>query len=167
LEVQAAHGEIVPQPLIRGASSPDEPARRSGCTYLGTDRGPAGSGMWHSLAGLMEEKDSCLDLARCFPFLRAEFQASCVGVTVRVQGAGALKLELKSAAERVLWWATQELAPGDDWQELAFNWEPADLRRVKSLHWAAELGAQLRVDCIDLNIQMPKFLRQAGPALLA
>ena len=89
--------------------------------------------------------------------MRAEFQPSCIGAAVRAQGAGSLKLELKSADERVLWWATQDLAPGDDWQELTFNWEPADLRRVKSLYWAAEPGAQLRLDSISLSIQMPKL----------
>jgi hypothetical protein len=150
------------------------------CTHLGTDYGPvgtgksqiswrqgegsgevcvdlasgAGAGMWHSLAGLAEEKDRYLDFLKCYPYIRDEFQARCVGMTVRVRGSGFLKLELQSPEKLVVWWATETLSQGDEWQELAYSWAPADLRRVKFLNWAAETGAQLCVDYVRLRIEV-------------
>ncbi len=113
--------------------------------------------MWHSLSGLMEEKDDCLDLARCYPLVRAEYQPSCVGATIRARGAGSVRLELKSADGMVLWWGTGELALSSDLQELVFAWDPAGLRKVKSLHWVAEGGAQVHLESLDLNLRMPEL----------
>ncbi len=113
--------------------------------------------MWHSLAGLMAEPDECLDLSRCFPLVRAEHQATCVGATLRAKGAGALRMQLKAADDRVLWWATAELPLGDDWRELSFAWDPEGLRRVKTLQWEAEPGAQVQLDALSLNISMPEL----------
>ena len=157
-EACAAQGEIVLQPVTRAPYCTGEKAAPSWPTYLGTDCGPAGTGMWHSLSGLMKEGESYLDFARCYPLLRAEYQPCCVGAVIRARGAGSLKLELKSADERVLWWATRELALGNEWQELTFAWEPGDLRRVKSLHWTAEpAGAQVQLDSLQLQIRMPEL----------
>jgi hypothetical protein len=112
--------------------------------------------MWHSLSGLMAEKESCLDFARCYPVVRAEYQPCCLGAVIRARGAGSLRLELKSAEERILWWATRELVLGDKWQEMTFAWDPGELRKVKSLHWMAEpAGAQVQLDSLDLEIRMP------------
>lgn len=145
------------QPVTRGVSSSN--ARTPAClfTYLGTDCGLESTGMWHSLSGLMEDKDDCLDLDRCYPLVRAEYQPSCVGATVRARGAGSIRVELKSAEGRVLWWGTKELALGRDRQELIFSWDPASLRKVKSLHWEAGGGAQVQLDSLDLNLRMPQL----------
>jgi hypothetical protein len=156
-EACAAGGETVLQPVTRAPYCTGEKAAPSCPTYLGTDCGPAGTGMWHSLSGLMKERDSYLDFARCYPLLRAEYQPCCVGAVMRARGAGSLKLELKSADERVLWWATRELALENEWQELMFAWEPGDLRRVKSLHWTAEPGANVQLDSLSLQIRMPEL----------
>ena len=123
--------------------------------YVSLDLTGAGwAGMWHSLEGLAQERDVHLDFAKCFPLLRDEFQARCVGMTIRVRGDGYLKLELKSPDERVLWWATRELCT-DDWRDLEFTWSPDDLRRVKFLEWAADPGSRLDVDSVRLLIDMP------------
>jgi hypothetical protein len=146
---------VVFQPLTRGVSWVEV---KGGCprgTYLGTDCGAENRGMWHSLSGLMRDKDDCLDMDRCFPLVRAEYQPSCVGATIRAKGAGALRLELKSAEGGVLWWGSAELALGKDVQELVFSWDPGGLRKVKSLHLAAEPGAQVHLDSLGLNIRMP------------
>lgn len=154
----AAGGEVLLQPVTRAPYCPDEKRGRSGHTYLGTDCGLTETGMWHSLSGLMEEKDDCLDFARCYPLVRAEYQPCCVGAVIRVRGAGSLRLELKSAEQRILWWATQELALGEKWQELVFTWEPDDLRKVKSLYWSAEpAGAQVQLDSLSLRIRVPEL----------
>ena len=122
--------------------------------------------MWYDLAGLAQEEHSCLDFTRCYPFVRAEYQASCVGVTLRVRGSGSLKLELKSPNGSILWWAIRDLPAGDDWQELAFSWSPADLREVKSLSWAVEPEAQPCVDYVRLHIAFPPGLAFAERVFL-
>jgi hypothetical protein len=145
------------QPLTYGGPSGDP---QTGCrlgTYLGTDCGATASGMWYSLAGLMAEENHCLDLTRCFPLVRAEYQPSCVGAIMRVKGAGSLRLELKSAGGSVLWWGTQELALGDDWQELRFCWDPDGLRKVKSLQWTVEPVARVLLDSLSLDVRMPEL----------
>ena len=113
------------------------------------------AGMWHSLSGLAREKDRYLDFAKCYPYLRDEYQPRCVGMTVSARGEGILLLELKSPEGRVLWWATRELCTGDEWRELSFSWSPDDLRRVKFLNWVVEPGANLSVGPIRLHIEMP------------
>lgn len=124
--------------------------------YVRVDPGASGwAGMWHSLGGLAEERDRYLDFAKCYPNLRDDYQPRCVGMTIRVQGSGYLKLELKSPNDRVLWWATRELATGDQWQELRFSWSPDGLRRVGSLDWMVDPGSRLCVDSVNLVLEMP------------
>ncbi len=114
------------------------------------------AGMWHSLMGLAREKDQYLDFTRCYPHVREEYQPKCVGMTVRAQGKGTLKLELKSPAEQVLWQKVQQLDTGNEWRELTSSWPPADFRKVKLLNWVAESGAELCIDSINLAIEFPK-----------
>lgn len=115
------------------------------------------AGMWHSLAGLAREKDHYLDFMKCYPYVHDEYQTKCVGMTVRAQGKGFLKLELKSPEERVLWQKSQELNTGEEWRELGFSWSPADFRKVKFLNWVAEPGAKLCIDSIHLVVEFPKI----------
>jgi hypothetical protein len=145
------------QPLIRGVASLDAPTACLLGTYLGTDCGPSENGMWYSLAGLMDENDACLDMSRCFPLVRVEYQPTCVGATIQARGAGALRLELKSQDGGVLWWATKDLLLGDERQQLHFSWDPEGLRKVKSLQWAAESGAQVHLDSLSLHVRMPEL----------
>jgi hypothetical protein len=180
---------IVPQCVHDYSTSLDEgSAWLSGHTHLGTDfgrRGPGAShvmwkkdkkdcyvsvdltgagwaGMWHSLSGLSEERDLHLDLAKCYPLVRDEYQPRCIGMVIVVRGDGHLKLELKSSDERVLWWATRDLCT-DDWRELEFRWTPEDLRRVKYLEWAADPGSRLDVRSLRLLIEMPDIPREQRP----
>ncbi|MBN1321818.1 MAG: hypothetical protein JXA87_13380 [Thermoleophilia bacterium] len=115
------------------------------------------AGMWHSLSGLAGEQDRHLDFAKCYPYVRDEFQPRCVGMTVAAQGIGSLKLELKSPDGGVLWWATEDISTGDQWSQLHFSWSPADLRKVKLLTWVAEPRAQLCVSSLRLLIEMPEI----------
>ncbi len=144
------------QPITRGVSTADLRPADGSRTFLGTDCGAETAGMWHSLSGLMSDKQDCLDLARCFPLVRAERQPSCSGAMIRAQGAGSLRMQLKSADGRTLWWATEEVPLGSEWHELRFSWDPDGLREVKSLHWTAEPGALMDLDSLCLDIQMPE-----------
>ena len=125
----------------------------------------------------MEDTDDCLDLARCFPLVRAEYQPSCVGATIRAKGAGALRLELKSADGSVLWWATQTLPWATTGRSCTSPGTRRSLRKVKSLHWTAEpwsagaLGLS-QSEHPDARTAVRRgallaLLRQAGPALLS
>lgn len=149
------------QPLTRGISTRD--LTRSAAvfcdrgTYLGTDCGIEGKGMWHSLSGLLEDKGDCLDLVRCFPLVRAEYQASCLGVKIRAKGAGVIRLELKSPDGSVQWWGSEEVPLGNDWHELDFSWDPTKLRKVKSLHWTAEADALIHIDALSLKVDLPEL----------
>ena len=177
----AGTGDVL-QPLQEYAVLLDDSTPMGGYTHLGTDYGRMGpgqdalrwksrgasgqvcadlaaagwTGLWHSLAGLRGEEDSYLDFSKCYPYVRDDYQPKCVGMIIRVQGTGILRLELKSPEERVLWWATRELSTGGDWLELRLSWLPSELRRVKSLSWVAEPGARLCVDSIHLVVEMPQ-----------
>ena len=156
-EAAEPRGETVSQPIVAGVRSADLLEGRCPGSYLGTDCGVEGTGMWHSLSGFMEDKDDCLDLARCFPLVRPAYQPRCVGARIRAQGAGSVKLELRSADGRVLWWATQDLLLGEGRQELNFSWDPAKLNRVKSLHWETESGVDFELESLELEIRMPRL----------
>jgi hypothetical protein len=183
LEHREDHEGMVLQPVHEYSVSLDDAAAPlSTFTHLGTDFGPIGpgegriswaragavghvcvepafggwAGMWHSLAGLAAEKAVNLDLAKCYPFVRPEYQPGCVGATLRVQGSGLFKLELTSPEGRILWWATREVVGGERWEDLEFTWADAGLRRVKYLNWSAEPGASLLVDSLRLVIRMPE-----------
>lgn len=158
-------------------SADDEPAR--GLYPLTWKRGKASgslcidaaaadtAGMWHSLAGLAGDKESYLDFAKCYPYVRDEYQPKCVGMTIDVQGSGSLKVELKSPDGRVLWWATEELSTGKEWKRLRYSWSPGDLRRVKLLDWVAEPLAQLCVSSVHLLIEMPDIPFEAKVFLIS
>ena len=114
------------------------------------------AGMWHSLAGLARENGRYLDFMKCYPYVVDRYQPKCVGMTVRAQGKGFLKLELKSPDDLVLWEKFQNLNSANKWSETAFSWSPADFRKVKLLNWVAESGAELCIDSINLVIEYPK-----------
>src|SRR5438309_6752005 len=114
--------------------------------------------MWHSLPGLKREKAQYLDFEKCYPHVRDAYQPKCIGLTVRVQGKGRLKLEFKPVNDdQVLWSEERELDTGNEWRELPFSWESAKLRKVKFLNWVAESGAQLCMGSIKLVIEFPKM----------
>ncbi len=111
------------------------------------------AGMWHSLAGLAREKTESLDFMRCYPpFIQDKYQPRCVGVTVRAQGHGRLKLEVKSADERPLkvWYVDLQ---GEPLHEVVLDCDPTQLRHAKLLNWVAEPGAQLSVDALGLVVE--------------
>ena len=134
------------QPVTRSASSAGAPTPAPAATYLGTDCGSQGTGMWHSLSGLMEEKDDCLDLGSLLPA-----GAGRVPAQLRrsdhdePRGAGSVRLELKSAdgqgpvvgVRASLRWATT-------WQELVFAWDPTCCAGSSHCTWAGEPGRARR-----------------------
>lgn len=148
------------------------------CTHLGTKFGRMGpgqcrlswkpgevdvelppgewAGMWHSLAGATREEAQHFDFLRCYPsFIRAKYQPRCVGITVRAEGKGTLKIEIASARKDVLWQRRQQVASEGRIQDLVVACRPEELREAKYLNWVAEPGAHLRVHSIGLQLEFP------------
>jgi hypothetical protein len=117
--------------------------------------GAGWTGVWHSLAGLAREKSEALDFLRCYPpWIRDAYQPRCVGVTLRAGGEGRLRLEIKTADERVRWEQTVTLHGGPP-RDFVLPCNPADLRRAKLLNWVAEPGARITVDQVGLVVEYP------------
>jgi len=158
-----------------------------GYTHLGTDYGRMGpsaerihwekpgaacvdlrggnwAGMWHSLAGLARERDQYLDFTHCYPAcVKDPFQPKCVGLVVKAQGVGTLKIELKSPAEEVLWKQTVPFNDPDHVQVRTFDFPPDTVRSAKLLNWVAEPGAVIGVDQVGPRGRVPADLvRPAG-----
>jgi hypothetical protein len=114
------------------------------------------AGMWHSLAGLGREADQILDFSKCYPAcVRDAFQPRCVGIALRVQGEGALKLEIVAPGGRILWVQHRTFAADTPLTDLVLDCAPNDLRQAKRLNWVAEPGARLEVASVGLILDFP------------
>jgi len=117
----------------------------------------AWAGMWQSLAGLARQQSSSLDLKRCYPpWIREPYQPRCVALKMRVQGQGLLKVELKSAEERVLWREVVHVDSPDRYRELRWG-IPRHVNDVKLMNWVAERGSDFCIDSIALELDFPKL----------
>jgi hypothetical protein len=113
------------------------------------------AGMWHSLAGLGREPDKTLDFTSCFaPWIVAKMQPRCTGVTLRISGTGQVKLEIKSADEKVLW-SWQQTINAPEPRDFTLDCPTDSLRAAKYLNWIAQPGTNVAVDTISLRIEMP------------
>jgi hypothetical protein len=147
-------------------------------THLGTDFGPLGpgrdklvwrdgracadlrgggsAGLWHSLAGLARDADATLDFTRCYPpWIAADRQPRCTGVSVRVNGHGPFALEIQAADRHVLWsWRETIDTAGAD-REYTVDCPPGQLRAAKFLNWVAGPDAEVAVDRLALRLEFP------------
>lgn len=169
-----------PQPGTRGGGGGGEPSINpfENYTHLGTDFGFCGpgrsgiesrigsvhallpegqwAGLWHSLAGLVNQPEKVLDFTRCFPaFIRPDFQPRCTGLYITARGLGNLKLQVSSSTHQSLWQKTFSLAGGDTWETFQFPVDPENLQASKFLNWIAEAGADLEVSEVGLLIEKP------------
>lgn len=112
-------------------------------------------GIWHSLAGLAEEKEKSLNFQACFPeFIATRYQPKIVGVSMKLQGQGRFKLELKDAND-VLLWSKSVPIDSSDLQEYLLDVKGLSLPQAKFLNWIAEPGTKGAVDSLALIIEMP------------
>lgn len=121
----------------------------------------AWAGVWHSLNGLAREHQS-LDLRACYPLLIAPaFQPKITGLRAVVTGKGMFKLELKSVDEPL----RKKTAETSEWIQ-KFPLEggehtlvaPIDSTKIPTaqfLNWIAEPGADLCVDSLSLEVELP------------
>jgi hypothetical protein len=121
-------------------------------------------GVWHNLNGLAREHRA-LDLRACYPSIIASaFQPRVVGVQAVVSGSGLLKLEFRAsndgnrekALETSEWAQTFPLA-GDPiaTQTLTAAIDPDKIAETHFLNWVAESGADLCVDSLSLEVELP------------
>jgi hypothetical protein len=117
---------------------------------------PSGwAGIWHSLARLARLPGEVLDFERPFaPWIEARYQPRIVGVRVEVAGRGNVKMEIKGPAQEVLWDRSFRVDSAET-GVLASEVDPAALRRAKLLNWVAEPGADLRIDALGLEVEVP------------
>ncbi|MCA9050791.1 MAG: hypothetical protein KDA89_18765, partial [Planctomycetaceae bacterium] len=121
-----------------------------------TSRSLGWAGMWHSLEGLARQSDRTLDLRKCYPsFIRDPFQPKCVGLMIRTNGTGLLKLELKAPDETLLWMQRVHV-DSVPFRSQRFDLPTDKLRSVKLLNWIVELGT-VSIDEIALIIQYPEL----------
>lgn len=110
-------------------------------------------GIWHSLSGMASDSASTLDFAKAYPpFVSDAFQPAIVGVRLRGNGNGPVKVEVKDAAQAVLWSETWEMnheANQDFIRPLPM------LHRAKFLNWVSECGCHVCIDQIALEVEMP------------
>lgn len=111
--------------------------------------------MWHSLEGLARQSDRTLDFRKCYPsFIRDSYQPKCVGLMIRTNGTGLLKLELKAPDETLLWMQHVHVN-SVPFRSQRFELPTDKLRSVKLLNWIVELGT-VSIDEIALIIQYPE-----------
>ncbi|MBU6301358.1 MAG: hypothetical protein KGS60_07390 [Verrucomicrobia bacterium] len=113
----------------------------------------AWAGMWHSLAGLAASAGESLDFTAPYPApVRASAQPRITSIDLEAKGAGTLKLEIKDAAQTLLWQHAFTLHPPDtDPPAVAVN--PGALRRAKFLLWTAEPGARISLAKVALGLE--------------
>lgn len=121
-------------------------------------------GVWHSLSGLAREHQS-FDLRAAYPPpIAPAFQPRVVGVQAVVSGSGKLKLEFRRSndgnrektLETTEWSKTFALA-GDPLasQTLTAEVDADQIAQTHFLNWVAESGADLCVDSLALQVELP------------
>lgn len=124
--------------------------------------GDGWAGLWHSLNGLARENQP-LNLRACYPpIILPAFQPRVVGVQAVVIGAGKFKLELKSDGKdpkspKPAGWSESVMLTGDaDVHTINRDIDPNAIPEAQFLNWVAEGGADLCVDSLSLQIELPQ-----------
>lgn len=112
-------------------------------------------GLWHSLAGKGADRETTLDFQQAYPaFIPPAYQPKIMAVRLRGHGHGAVKLEIKDAAENILWsdrWGMDTATDQDFVRPIPM------LHRAKLLNWISESGCRMCLDQIALEIEMPEL----------
>ena len=146
-------------------------------THLGTDFGFIGSGkdaigwepgivcasmpsdqwggMWHSLAGVADDKDDVLDFRACYPdFIEQKYQPKIVGLELRARGRGMVKLEIKTCRETTRWIKHLSI-DSHDLRTFASPVDPSTIECAKYFNWVAEGGADVCIDALSFIVETP------------
>lgn len=120
------------------------------CVRFGPD---TWGGLWHSLEGSGGETGRTLDFTKAYPpCIAAAWQPKVVGIRLRGKGHGRIGIEIKDAAQNMLWTDMWSVDHGDD---VNFIRPLPPLRTAKFLNWTSLAGCQVCVDQVSLEIEMP------------
>jgi hypothetical protein len=127
-----------------------------GMVWVQLPDGPDGwAGMWHSLARLARLPDEVLDFERPFaPWIEDRWQPRIAGVRAEVAGRGTIKLELKGPMQEVVWEKTYRL-DSERSELVGGSLDAAAMRTAKLLNWTAEPGADLRLNSLGFEVDLP------------
>ncbi|OYU99138.1 MAG: hypothetical protein CFE26_26225, partial [Verrucomicrobiales bacterium VVV1] len=120
------------------------------CVRFGMD---SWGGIWHSLEGTGGESARTLDFTRAYPpFIATAYQPKVTGLRLRGNGRGKVGIEIKDAAQAVLW--------SDKWtldaeEDSDFIRPLPPLRRAKFLNWTSLAGCRMCLDQVALEIELP------------
>jgi hypothetical protein len=110
-------------------------------------------GMWHSLNGLNREGVPLVLDAPYSALIQPHFQPKVVGMEAMVSGTGRLKFELKGGNKD--WVKTFEFGQKDGLQRIEAEF--TGTKSAQTLNWVAEPGAELCLDSVSLQVELPKL----------
>lgn len=120
------------------------------CVRFGAD---TWGGLWHSLEGSSVETGRTLDFTKAYPAcVTSAWQPKVVGIRMRGKGSGRIGIEIKDAAQKMLW---TEMWSVDHGEDVDFIRPLPALRAAKFLNWRSLAGCQVCVDQVALEIEMP------------
>lgn len=125
-----------------------------GIVYISMPQGLWG-GMWHGLAGTGDEMDKVMDFRACYPsYILPKYQPKIVGIEVRAEGKGTLKLEIKTCDQKVMWTRNVQV-DSPDIRTVVETLDPEQIETGKFLNWVAEGGTETQLDSIGFIVQTP------------
>ena len=127
-----------------------------GIVYISMPKGLWG-GMWHGLAGTGDEMDKVMDFRACYPsYIQPKFQPRIVGIELRAEGKGTLKVEIKTCDQKVMW-THNVVVDSPDIRTVVEGLDPQQIESGKFLNWVAEGGAEAQLDSIGFIVQTPEI----------
>lgn len=114
-------------------------------------------GMWHSLAGLGDERDLTLDFRACYPaHIKAKYQPQIVGFELAARGKGVIKVEIKSVHQEILWFRNIEI-DSHDLRTTPIPLNPVEIGSAKFLNWVAESGTDACINTVNFVVKTPEI----------
>ncbi len=112
-------------------------------------------GMWHSLAGLGDDRDLNLDFRACYPSqIKAKYQPQIVGFELAARGKGVIKVEIKSVHQEILWFRNIEVE-SHDLRTTPVPLNPVEIGSAKFLNWVAEPGTDACLNSVNFVVKTP------------
>lgn len=124
------------------------------CVHLGQEP-DSWAGMWHSLSGLARETNKTMNFAAAWPeFIHPRYQPKISSVMLQAKGNGRIKLEIKSAEQKMLWEQAVEIGKAE-YETYVLPLPTLALPNAKLINWTAEPGSEICVGSLNLGMELP------------